>query len=34
MWKKLGAFQIGVIVGLLYGSVVATLTSYAVLSLP
>jgi hypothetical protein len=33
MWKKVGAFQMGFIMGLVYGSIVATLTSYAVLSL-
>ena len=31
MWRKLGAFQLGVIVGIIYGSVIATLTSYTIL---
>jgi hypothetical protein len=29
--KKMGAFQLGVLLGIVYGSIVATLTSYSYL---
>jgi len=33
-FKKLGAFSLGALVGVVYGSVIATLTCVAVLGLP